>query len=158
MTAHARQKVFALNPDEVTFAACWSGYWDNTPNGWDAGPIDPLDPAHTPNTFKNCTIAGVDPRTNLNSLACPAPATTLADDQASDLAAADAASANQVTVYACYVWRPPLLGDLIGSTSPCALPSPKPCRTRNEARENERPHTDRSRGQVLLITAFACWC
>ncbi len=116
MTDHARQKVFALNPNEVTFAACWSGYWDNTPNGWDAGPIDPLDPAHTPNTFKNCTIAGVDPRSNLNSLACPAPATTPADDQASDLAAADAASANQVTVYACYVWRPPLLGDLIGST------------------------------------------
>ena len=40
MTAHARQKVFALNPSEVTFAACWSGYWDQAPNGYDAGPID----------------------------------------------------------------------------------------------------------------------
>jgi hypothetical protein len=113
MTAHARGKVFALDASEVTFAACWSGYWDDTPNGWDAGPID-LD--GNANVFQNCTIAGTDPRTDLDGLACPAPATTPADDQASDLAAADAASANQVTVYACYVWRPPLLGDLIGST------------------------------------------
>ena len=32
--------------------------------------------------------------------------------------------------------------------SPCALPSPKPCRTRNEGRENERPLRTSSRGQV----------
>jgi hypothetical protein len=112
MSAHARQKVFALDASQVTFAACWSGYWDDTPNGWDAGAVD-MD--GTANTFQSCTIDGVDPRTHTDNLACPAPATTPTDDQASNLAAADAASANQVTVYACYRWRPPLLADLIGS-------------------------------------------
>ena len=50
MSAHARQKVFALNPSEVTFAACWSGYWDQAPNGYDAGPIDADGNANTSGT------------------------------------------------------------------------------------------------------------
>jgi hypothetical protein len=112
MSAHGRSKVFGLDADQVTFSACWSGYWDDSPSGWDAAPLA-LD--GTPNAFHECTIAGLDPRIRSSALPCPAPATTSTDDAASDLAASDAGSANRVTVYACYVWHPPVLGDLMGS-------------------------------------------
>jgi hypothetical protein len=113
MTAHARRQVFGLPASAVTFSACWSGYWDDAVQGWDAAPRKP---DGTANTFQSCTIDGVDPRVNSASLPCPAPTTTAGDDRASNLAASDSGSANQVTVYACYVWHPPLLGDLIGSS------------------------------------------
>jgi TadE-like protein len=115
MTTHARGQMWGLSRSSVYFAACWSGYWDGPPNGngYDAPPSD-VD--GTVNTFRDCHIGGVDPRTNASQLSCPPPLTTLADDEASDLAMSSAGSANQVTVYACYVWKPPLLGDLIGRT------------------------------------------
>jgi hypothetical protein len=113
MTQHGRDRIFGMDKSGVTFSACWSGYWENSPSGWDAAPRA-LD--GTANQFHDCTIAGVDARANASGVACPAPATTAADDQASDLAASDAGSANQVTVYACYQWHPPVLSDLIGST------------------------------------------
>ena len=117
MTAHARSHVWGLPPSDVHFGACWSGYWEtNSPdplnNGWDAAAIG-QDGA--PNEFRECTIGGVDPRTNASSIPCPPPLTTLGDDQASSLAHSSVPTANQVTVYACYVWSPPFLGPLIGS-------------------------------------------
>jgi hypothetical protein len=114
MSAHAREKLFGLNAGQVHFAACWSGYWDDAPSGWDAAPLA-LD--GTPNQFHDCTIGGIDPREDESSLPCPPPSTTLADDQASDLAASTAGSANQVTVYACYDWHPPAGG--VGFPIPC---------------------------------------
>ena len=112
MTAFGRSQMFGIDTAGVSFAACWSGYWGA--HGYDEG-AKALD--GTPNEWRNCTIGGIDPRTNTSSISCPAPLTTSADDQASDLAAADVApTANEVTVYACYVWRPPLLGDLLGSS------------------------------------------
>lgn len=110
MTGHARGHVWGLAPSGVHIAACWSGYWDGA-SGWDAAP---LKPDGTPNEFKSCTIGGVDPRTDSGTLPCPAPLTTSSDDKASSLAHSSVPTANQVTVYACYVWTPPFLGDLIG--------------------------------------------
>lgn len=117
MTAHGRSHVWGLSKSGVHFSACWSGYWetdDPNPgnNGWDAAATGQDGVA---NEFRNCTIGGVDPRATTSSLSCPAPLTTVADDQASSLAHSSVPSANQVTVYACYVWSPPFIGPLIGS-------------------------------------------
>ena len=112
MTAFARDRMFGIDASNVSFAACWSGYWGA--HGYDEGALA-LD--GTPNEWRDCTMGGLDPRTDTSSLSCPAPLTSSADDQASDLAAADVApTANEVTVYACYVWHPPLLGNLLGTS------------------------------------------
>jgi hypothetical protein len=60
-----------------------------------------------PNEFHQCTIAGTNPVTNPQDLACRARMTTLSDDPASDR------EDNQVTVYACFQWAPPLAGVLM---------------------------------------------
>lgn len=112
MTAHGRDHVWGLDRGGVHFGACWSGYWDEdpvaNPNAYDAAPRKS---DGTANPFEPCTIGGVDPRTESDTLSCPAPLTTAADDMASNLASStDLSSANQVTVFACYVWSPPLGG------------------------------------------------
>lgn len=120
MTAYARSKVFGITASEVYFAACWSGYWDEDPIvRYDAPAINPGD--GQPNDFHECTIGGIDPREDTGSLPCPPPATVLVpadpdatDDKASNLAATAASTANQVTIYACYEWTPPFLGDFVG--------------------------------------------
>lgn len=117
MTGHARQHVFGLDRSGVHVAACWSGFWDDdpavNPNAYDAPPAQ-LD--GTPNTFQECRIGGIDPRTAAGSITCPPPTTTLTDDMASSLAHSAVPTANQVTVYACYVWTPPFLGEILGSS------------------------------------------
>ena len=122
MTAHGRSKVFGLDSSQVHFAACWSGYWDNDPTDrHDAPAINP-GPPPAPNEFRECTIGGINPRTNSEALPCPPPLTIegaspgLGDDQASNLAFSNASTTNQVTVYACYVWSPPLLGSFTGGS------------------------------------------
>ena len=112
MSAHARSHVWGLDPSAVKFAACWSGYWDNDVAGWDAAPVKTDDA--TANEFRECTIGGVDPRLKTQDISCPPPTTTLADDQASSLAHSGIETANQVTAYACYVWRPPFIGEIFG--------------------------------------------
>ncbi len=113
MTAHARAMIWGLDTSQVHFAACWSGYWDDTPMAWDAAP---LGPDGVVNEFRECTIGGVDPRTNSSALGCPPPLTSLSDDQASNLAVSSPqqSAANQVTIYACYIWAPPFITDLLG--------------------------------------------
>ena len=113
MTAHARGHVHGLSPSGVHIAACWSGYWDGE-SGWDAGPRKL--PGDTPNEFRSCTIGGIDPRSHASDISCPPPITTATDDKASSLAHSSVATANQVTVYACYVWTPPFIGSLIGQS------------------------------------------
>jgi hypothetical protein len=84
------------------------------PNAYDAAPSKP---DGSPNTFYDCTIGGIDPRTATSSIPCPPPLTSVTDDMASNLAASsDLSSANQVTVYACYVWSPPFIGELLGGS------------------------------------------
>jgi hypothetical protein len=115
MTGAARSSIWGMAPNQVSLAACWSGYVDAS-NNYDAMPA-------APNTFTNCTINRVDPRTDPSSLACPAPATIPSafvgspkadgDDKASDLAWAVGNNQHYpttVTVYTCFVWRPPMAG------------------------------------------------
>lgn len=133
MTQHARARVFGLDRNGLRITACWSGYWSKDSLGnwaaWDDSPVDPLG---NPNEFRDCTLPNVhpdsgavetvDPRTLTNvataaptKLGCPdpLPLTSEANDMASNYAAATGVTANQVTVYACYVWRPPLAGFLL---------------------------------------------
>lgn len=119
MSAHARSKVFGLDSSQVHFAACWSGYWDEAPSArHDAPAIGDSGP----NEFKDCTIGGIDPRTDSASLPCPPPLTMQGaspgdgDDQASNLAFSGASTTNQVTVYACYEWAPPFLSSFTGGS------------------------------------------
>jgi hypothetical protein len=113
MTGHAREMVWGVDTSEVHVAACWSGYWDGAA-GWDAAPLSPVTGAA--NEFRWCTIGGIDPRSDSASLSCPPPLTTLADDQASSLAHSGVETANQVTAYACYVWQPPFISDIVGGS------------------------------------------
>jgi hypothetical protein len=112
MTAHARGQLAGMAKNDVNISACWSGYWTKDGAGgwaaWDAPPPNATNATY----FRNCTITGVDPRTNASALACPA-ATSSGDDMASALSTSTGSSANQVTVYACYEWRPPLAGFLL---------------------------------------------
>lgn len=110
MSEHARGKLFGINASQVQFAACWSGYWDNLVAGWDAAPRNG---DGDPNEFQECTIGGIDPRVSSGSLSCPPPLTSESDDRASSLAHSGIATSNTVTVYACYVWTPPFIGELI---------------------------------------------
>jgi Flp pilus assembly protein TadG len=118
MTGAARSKVWGMASNQVSLTACWSGYIDpaTTPPNADVMPTAPGA------TFADCTMSGVNPRTNPDGLACPAPATIPSagglnsghadgDDKASDLAYANTQHyPTTVTVYACFNWRPPMAG------------------------------------------------
>jgi hypothetical protein len=108
MVGFARGRLIGMPQNAVNVSACWSGYWTKDGSGnwaaWDAPPVD--------GNFRGCTMGGIDPRTNTSSLPCPV-TTSLPDDMASDLASSTGSNANQVTVYACYDWHPPLAGFLL---------------------------------------------
>jgi hypothetical protein len=112
MTAAGRSKVWAMAAARVSIVACWSGYVDSAGNA-DALPV-------APNVMTDCTVNGVNPKTNPANLACPTatlPGTTTMkadrDDKASALAFANAVTyPTTVTVYACYEWTPPMSGFL----------------------------------------------
>jgi hypothetical protein len=103
LTTAGRSSIWGVNPASVQFRACWSSY-RNSMGNLDAPPINP---DGTRNTLVHCTIAGVDPTTNPTALPCPPGATTAADDMGSDN------PDNQVTVFACFDWVPPMAGFLI---------------------------------------------
>ena len=126
MTAYGRSKVFGMNPGGVQFTACWSGYQQAN------GAIDamPTDLNGAPNTFVQCTVrsdnggvledinptTGIEPATGLvKDIQCtsPMPLTASANDTASDMSASYGSTANEVTVFACYKWQPPLAGFLL---------------------------------------------
>ena len=103
MTAFARQQVWGVDSSQVKISACWSSYHDSSvPVNLDQ---DPGDGSGNTYTFARCTYARVD--NDPSTLNCPAAATTQADDTGSNK------PGNQVSVYACYVWRPPLAGFLL---------------------------------------------
>ena len=116
MTAHARGSVVGLSASAVHVSACWSGYWtQDTLGNWadyDALPRD-LNPPYASNPFRQCTIGGIDPRLDEENLSCPAPITTATDDMASSYVTSTGGNTNQVTVYVCYQWSPPLAGFLL---------------------------------------------
>lgn len=116
MTRHARSTAFGMNPNGVMVNACWSGYLRTgmTPFGStnaDFPPVEDLGSGPVPNDFVQCTIDGVNPVTSAASLGCRLRMTTAADDPASNKA--DGTVNNQVTVYACYNWTPPMAGLLM---------------------------------------------
>jgi hypothetical protein len=111
MTAHARSFAWGLNPSIVHINACWSGYRPSTSPPSTNADFPPVEDDGfgnlTPNDFIQCTIAGIDPSTDSQLLGCGARMTTSSDDPASDV------PGNQVTVYACFGWAPPLAGVLV---------------------------------------------
>lgn len=110
MTQHARTYAWGLNPGAIHINACWSGYRPSgaaTSTNADFPPMDTSVSPPVPNIFHQCTIDGQDPVTNSQVLDCRARMTTYADDPASDQ------PNNQVTVYACFRWSPPLAGFLM---------------------------------------------
>lgn len=120
MTGAGRSAVFGLPSGAVNFSACWSGYRAGGGSGaWDAPPPGTYDYGGTPVTysptdhvFVQCSIGGRDPTVNADSLPCAAGLATT--DQASAISeAAGRPVANTVTVYACYIWSPPLAGFLL---------------------------------------------
>lgn len=115
LTAHARSQLFGMNPSGLRLSACWSGYTDYFTGAHDAAPttIDPSTMAVQPNDWQECTIGGVLPLTQTESLPCPPPAKSATDDKASNLAVSEGLTANRVSVYVCYAWSPPLAGFLL---------------------------------------------
>jgi len=114
MTAAATSKVWGMNASQVRLSACWSGYVDSFDNA------DAL-PGLPGNQFKDCTIGGVNPRTDPNGISCPPPLTAAGttmykadgDDKASALAFANGfAYPTTITVFVCYNWTPPMSGFL----------------------------------------------
>jgi TadE-like protein len=116
MTAQGRSNAWGVNPNAVMINACWSGYIrpGTAPGGAtnaDYPPVEVVGLATVQNTFAQCTISGVDPTTDPDKLGCALRMTTAADDVASNKA--DSTVNNQVTVYACFKWTPPLAGLLM---------------------------------------------
>ena len=112
MQAHGRAKAgFGFVASDLHFAACWSGYTEAATGAYDAPPFAASSGSPIPNSPPQpCTIGGINPVANASDLPCPPPATVPGDDRASNLAVSSLGTANQVTVYGCYNWRPPLAG------------------------------------------------
>jgi hypothetical protein len=113
MTQHARAATFGLNRSEVHIAACWSGYQLYPTGARDAPPPGTYDVIGTiVSTFAQCSIDGVDPTQGASSIRCMDGLPTT--DQASSISESkERIVANTVTVYACYVWTPPMAGFLL---------------------------------------------
>jgi hypothetical protein len=116
MSAQGRSNAWGLNARAVMINACWSGYLPPgvTPGGStnaDFPPVQDVSGVTVENVFAQCTIDGIDPVTNASSLDCELRMTSASDDTASNRA--DFAVNNQVTVYACFEWSPPLAGMLL---------------------------------------------
>jgi hypothetical protein len=128
LTGIARSNIWGMPAGEVGLSACWSGLIDtSTPPNADSLP-------GPGSTYAECTINRVNPRTEPDSIPCPPPATILpsapykadGDDKASSTAAYRPSATpapgqtpfpqqqypTTVTVYACYVWTPPMSGFL----------------------------------------------
>jgi hypothetical protein len=125
MTAFARARAFGIPAAGIRFSACWSGYWVTDGSGsfsdYDALPSDQT--SGSPNPFRDCTIpsdsggtiVNFDPRTQADQIQCtnPMPVTSSTNDMASAISASFGGTANQVTVFACFNWRPPAAGFLL---------------------------------------------
>jgi hypothetical protein len=121
MTDAARGYAWGLNPGAIWVNACWSGYapsgtvinpgQDYSPASFPRSDQPPLDAFGNPNVFAQCTINRIDPVNNTSALGCRRAMTSPADDPSSNI------PGNQVTVYACFQWTPPLAGFLMVPSS-----------------------------------------
>jgi TadE-like protein len=104
MTKFGRQSVWGMDPSLVKVSACWSSYHiPGDASQYDQPPADAA--TGVPNELGRCKYARVE--ADPSSLSCPAPATSGADDEGTDT------PGNEVSVYACFVWRPPMAGFLL---------------------------------------------
>ena len=119
MTAHARNRIFGLDPNAVFISACWSGYRDGVAPGgaFDAPPDGvTVDIGGVPYTYQTrwaqCSIDGQDPTNAADQIGCGPGLATV--DQASSMSEGPGVIiGNRVTAYACYNWTPPLAGFLL---------------------------------------------
>jgi hypothetical protein len=125
MTAAAREAITGVRRADVQIAACWSGYRvPGTEGNYALGGFDQKPPGvydiggtvvtvtASESVFVQCSIDGRDPTTDSASIGCRGGMPTT--DQASAISdSAGRPVANTVTVYACYVWQPPLAGLLL---------------------------------------------
>ena len=118
MTDQARSYAWGLDTSAIWVNACWSGYapYGTTINtnqdyseasGFPRSDQPPIDSYGNANVWAPCTIDRRDPVNDTGSLGCRKGMTTAADDPSSDI------PGNQVTVYACFQWSPPLAGFLM---------------------------------------------
>jgi hypothetical protein len=122
MTAAGRSAIFGLDAAGVRFTPCWSGYvkvGNTPPNGIDYMPpgqyvVVPGEPVRdvTDSAWMPCQIGGVVPAESAESLSC-AGGLSRNDTASSASEGQGRIVANQVTVYACTVWSPPLAGFLL---------------------------------------------
>lgn len=122
LTAAGRSMIFGLNPASVRFTPCWSGYvrdGDAPPNGIDYMPpgeyvVAPSAPpvVVSDSTYRPCQIASVDPAQSASSIPCTG-GLARSDTASSASEGQGRIVANQVTVFACAVWSPPLAGFLL---------------------------------------------
>lgn len=121
MTAAGRGAIFGLDAADVRFTPCWSGYVNyghTPPDGIDYMPpgeyvvVAGEPPVFSNSTWMPCQIGGVDPTVSAESLGCTA-GLARSDTASSASEGQGRIVANQVTVYACTVWSPPLAGFLL---------------------------------------------
>ena len=112
MAGQGRSNAWGLKASQVMINACWSGYIRSgiAPGGStnaDYPAVEDIGGTTVANDFVQCTIDGINPATNASTLGCRLRMTTAVDDPASNI------PNNQVTVYACFQWSPPLAGLLM---------------------------------------------
>ena len=119
MTTALRSRSGECRPARYRSPRVGPGYIDPN-NNYDALPQARM-------IFADCTINRIDPKTNADAIACPAPATIASafaapaqkadgDDKASSIAVAVGNNTHYpttVTVYSCFNWRPPMSGFLL---------------------------------------------
>lgn len=112
MVGAGRSAIWGMASNQVLMSACWSGHVSPS------GAADAL--PEPPNVFTPCRIGGMDPSAQLGSMPCPPPTKIVSgsgdasgDDKASSLAFANGRHyQTSVTLYACFVWQPPMAGFL----------------------------------------------
>lgn len=124
MTAAGRQVIFGMNPASVSFTPCWSGYVNPAlpmPDRIDQPPPGeyvivegelPVVISTAESQWAPCLINGVEPQVSASSLPC-AQALPTTDYASAASEGRGPIVANQVTVYACSVWAPPMAGFLL---------------------------------------------
>lgn len=106
MTGRARDATTGISKALMHITACWSSYrGDDLPTDPEYARYDlaPHEPDGTANYFVPCDYA----RMESNPSALPCPTTAPPTDTGSS------AASNQVTVYACFNWTPPMAGFLM---------------------------------------------
>jgi hypothetical protein len=121
MTAAGRNAIHGMARGNVQFTACWAGYvlaGSTPPDGVDAPPpgeyhiVPSAPPVNVVSDWTPCQIDGVDPTVAPDSLGCE-PGLPTADTASAASEGQGNIIANQVTVYACTVWSPPMAGFLL---------------------------------------------